>query len=67
MGARRDLGHNAAIGRMILDLAAHDIGEDLRPGAGLGARRTTAAAVSSQLVSMPKTVKPAMATSGKAR
>ena len=54
MGARRDFGHDAAKGRMLLDLAEHDIGQNL------AARRrhrsaTTLAAVSSQLVSIPRT------------
>ena len=33
MGARRDLRHHAAEGRMLLDLAEHDVGQDLRLGA----------------------------------
>ena len=33
MGARGDLGHDAAERRMLLDLAEHDVGQDLRPAA----------------------------------
>ena len=31
MGAGSDLGHDAAVGRVVLDLAEHDIGQNLRP------------------------------------
>ena len=33
MGARGDLGNDAAECRMLLDLAEHDVGQDLRPAA----------------------------------
>ena len=55
MRARCDLRHDAAERRVLLDLAQHDVGKDFpSPSAS---RRTTAAAVSSQLVSMPSSVK----------
>ena len=34
MGARRDLGNDAAERRMLLDLAEHDVGQDVRPATG---------------------------------
>ena len=63
MGARRDLRHDAAIGAMLLELRQHEIGADARSPSSL----TTAAAVSSQLVSMPRTSMPPQGrNSGKA-
>ena len=53
MGARGDLRHHAAIGRVVVDLRMHDIGQD-RPLPS-GWRSITAAAVSSQVVSIPST------------
>ena len=53
MGASGDLRHHAAEGGVLADLREHDIGED--PALGLIGRSTTAAAVSSQVVSMPRT------------
>ena len=53
MGARRDLRHHAAEAGMLLGLRAHDIGQD--PAAPSLRRSITAAAVSSQVVSMPST------------
>ena len=50
MGARGDLRHDAAIGRVLGELRQHQIGADERRRPSL----TTAAAVSSQLVSMPR-------------
>ena len=55
MRPRRDLRHDPAIGRMLGELRADQIGADLRPPAG---RRPPPAAVSSQLVSMPRTIIP---------
>ena len=55
MGARGDLGHDAAKGGMLLDLAEHDVRQDLRRGRS-SSSATTDAAVSSQLVSMPSTL-----------
>ena len=54
MGARGDLRHHAAERRMLGDLRQHDVGQDLA-AARRRARSTTAAAVSSQVVSMPRT------------
>ena len=54
MGARGDLRHHAAEARMLLGLRAHDIGQD-PPRRRRGCRSTTAAAVSSQVVSIPST------------
>ena len=54
MGAGGDFRHHAAIGRMRFGLAEDDIGQDFaRTGR---CPRTTAAAVSSQLVSRPNIV-----------
>ena len=55
MRARGDLEHHSAIGRVRFILAEYDIGI-LSPGPG-GTPRTIAAAVSSQLVSIPKRVR----------
>ena len=63
MGAGGDLGHDAAEGGMLLDLAEHDVGQDLAAPAALAAFHD-AAAVSSQLVSMPRTI---ISRSGPAR
>ena len=53
MGARRDLRHHAAIGRVLGDLAHDVVRQDFaRPP---GSSCTTAAAVSSQVVSIPRT------------
>ena len=54
MGARGDLRHHAAEGGMLVDLRQHDVGQDLA-AARPASRSTTAAAVSSQVVSMPST------------
>ncbi len=59
MGARRDLRHDAAEGAMLVPLRAHDVGENRDP-ARAPSRSTTAAAVSSQLVSMPSTRVPGL-------
>ena len=53
MGARRNFRHHAAEGCVGGDLAHHLVGQDLARPSGLS--RTTAAAVSSQVVSMPRT------------
>ena len=53
MRARGDLRHHAAVAPVLLPLRAHDVGR-MRPRPSAAAR-TTAAAVSSQLVSMPST------------
>ena len=54
MGARRDLRHHAAEGGVLVDLRQHHVGQD--PAAPVvRSRSTTAAAVSSQVVSMPST------------
>ena len=52
VGPRRNFRHHAAIGRMVRNLRKHDIADDFP--ASIGIRRTTAAAVSSQDVSMPR-------------
>ncbi len=57
MRARGDFRHHAAIGRMFGDLAEHSVGQDL--AAPVESVSTTAAAVSSQVLSMPRTRKPA--------
>ena len=54
MGARGDLRHHAAIGRVLGDLAGTTM-DSTSAAAVVAPRRTTAAAVSSQLVSMPRT------------
>ena len=53
MRAGGDLRHHAAIAAVLFPLRPHDVGQDAP--AAVGARATTAAAVSSQLVSMPST------------
>ena len=53
MGARGDLRHHAAEAGVLVGLRAHDIGQD--PAAAVAGRSTTAAAVSSQVVSIPST------------
>ena len=53
MGARGDLRHDAAVGRMLVVLRQHDVGQDL--AAAVVGAPTSAAAVSSQVVSMPRT------------
>ena len=55
MGARGDLRHDAAESGVLGDLRQHDVGQD-RARARRRARSTTAAAVSSQVVSMPRTI-----------
>ena len=54
MRTRRDFRHYAAINLVLIELRPHDIGEDASRGPA-PSRATTAAAVSSQLVSMPST------------
>ena len=53
MGARGDLRHDAAIGGVLGRSGAHHVRQDV--AAPVGRRSTTAAAVSSQVVSMPST------------
>ena len=53
MGARGDLRHHAAEAGMLLGLRAHDVGED--PPRAVGLALDQAAAVSSQVVSIPST------------
>ena len=56
MGARGDLRHHAAEAAMLGQLAVDDIGQDRgRAGRRPAGASTTATAVSSQLVSMPRT------------
>ena len=52
MGTRRDFRHHAAESGVFLGLRSHDIGQD--PPLPLSERSTTAAAVSSQVVSIPR-------------
>ena len=68
MGARGDLRHHAAEAAVLGELAVDDVGEDAadRPVAGVGAS-TTATAVSSQLVSMPRTRMRCLLASGGSR
>ena len=57
MGARGDLRHDAAEAAMLGQLAVDDVGEDAadRPCVARSGASTTATAVSSQLVSIPRT------------
>ena len=52
MGARGNFRHDTAIGRVILDLAQDFIRENAAPP--INPRSTTEAAVSSQVVSIPR-------------
>ena len=53
MRARGDFRHHPAEGRVLVGLRQHDIGQNL--AAPVGSRSTTAAAVSSHVVSIPST------------
>ena len=49
MRARGDLRHDAAEGRVILDLAQHDVGEDLAASVGVAAHDRRGGLVAARL------------------